>query len=293
MRKIASLWALVVIGLLAAGCTGGPPRAGSDTGEPPVPALLAIGDLRTFMLPLDPYQGTLANLPQATKAEQLLIQRCVRRFGLDYAPSAASDARVVGAERRYGVTDVQTAGTYGYHLPPAQQQDPAAEAKPSPEKAAVLFGKGPSSINGRPVPDGGCTGEARQVLAKGVPAMPDAFLAESMAVDIFRRFWLDSRARKVSAAWGACMKRAGYDYADPMKANDDPAFQTPKAGPREIAVATADIACKRETNLVNVLASVETAYQARAVRQYAGQLAVVKDGIVIRERNAAAVLAGS
>src|SRR5205823_14551075 len=36
----------------------------------------------------------------------------------------------------------------------------------------------------------------------------------------------DSRVRAVFSAWSSCMREAGFSYADPMAANDDPAFAT-------------------------------------------------------------------
>jgi hypothetical protein len=85
------------------------------------------------------------------------------------------------------------------------------------------------------------------------------------------------------------MKQSGLDYADPMKAIDDPAFRTPTASQREIQVAVADVRCKKATNFVNVMASVETAYQQRAVKTNADALKVIKENIAIRERNAATI----
>jgi hypothetical protein len=54
---------------------------------------------------------------------------------------------------------------------------------------------------------------------------------------------------------------------------------------RELLVATADVQCKKESNLINVMASVETAYQQRALERNAEQLATVTQNIELREKN--------
>ncbi|MEV4637045.1 hypothetical protein AB0J80_06800 [Actinoplanes sp. NPDC049548] len=284
---------LMTVAVLAAGgCTAGGSKQAPDTGEPAVSTLLHVSDLRTFTLPLEPYRESSATLPRSAQAQQVLIEKCVQRFGLRYTPPAEAGSSVVGAERRYGIADAAAAREHGYHVPPPSGR-PAPETKPPPDTVAVLFGDGPSRHNGQAVPEGGCVGEARRKLAAGAPAVGDARLAEELSAETFDQAWRHSRARTAVTAWSACMRQAGYDYADPLKANDDPAFRTPEPTAREIAVARADVTCKEQSDLVDVLASVETAYQDRAVRRHAAELATLKESFAVRERNAARVLAGS
>ena len=86
------------------------------------------------------------------------------------------------------------------------------------------------------------------------------------------------------------MRQAGFDYADPMKANNDPAFQTPAPTEREIATAVADVQCKARTGLVDVWASVETAYQQRALDEHAEELTVIHRWLSIQTANARRIL---
>ncbi|WP_369197819.1 hypothetical protein [Streptomyces djakartensis] len=57
------------------------------------------------------------------------------------------------------------------------------------------------------------------------------------------------------------MKQRGYAYDEPWQAINDKAFRGPEAGPREIATAVADVACKKVTNVVGVWYTVDAAYQ--------------------------------
>lgn len=287
-------WVVVVMPLVATvmtGCMGEQPRSDvSDTTEPAAAQLLNVTDLRTFELPLDPYRINRVNLSNSTKAEQLLVQRCLRRFGFDYQLPGPAAPAVVGAERRYGLADEASARARGYHFVPAA---PVKNAELVTEAKAVLLGEGQSSYGGQLVPEGGCAGEARRKLAEGAPKVENERLGDSLAAESFDRTSNDSRVQKVYGEWSACMRRAGYNYADPMKAVNDPQFVSSTATAREIAVATADVRCKNETNLINTMASIETAYQQRALERNAEALSVIQASITVREKNAAAVLAGS
>jgi hypothetical protein len=296
-------WSMAVVAVLVAvfagGCAVGR-RAGddgSDAQEPATGRMLDVTDLRTFTLPLDPYRFTDANLPKNAKAEPVLIRQCMRGFGLDYEIPAAAAPTVVGAERRYGLADEEAAKVHGYHLPLTSQPDrtgPSAKAaQPSAEAMAVLRGEGQSSYGGQRVPDGGCVGQARRKLAEGAPKVHDERLGDELARQSYFRTREDSRVQRANLEWSACMKQAGYDYADPFKAVNDPQFESEVATPREIAVAVVDVRCKKTSNLINVMASVETAYQQRALTRNTRALEVIKENMAARERNAAAVLAAS
>ncbi|MPZ85665.1 MAG: hypothetical protein GEV28_36910 [Actinophytocola sp.] len=62
----------------------------------------------------------------------------------------------------------------------------------------------------------------------------------------------DSRVRAVFTGWSRCMSAAGFDYRDPMAANNDPTFGTGVPTAEEIATATADVACRTEENVNGV-----------------------------------------
>jgi hypothetical protein len=290
MRRLVAAILSAWVGLVIAGCAVDRPVGGSAAGEPVVGPLLEVTDLRTFTLPLDSFRMTAAGLRDTDRAQRALIQRCLRRFGFGYQlPAPSGQSVVVGDERRYGMADEEAAKARGYHVP--DKQDNQSYQDPPPDVSAVIQGSGQRSHHGVPVPAGGCTGEARRRLAEGTAEGQDEHLPDKLSLANFARTRADSRVRDANGKWSACMRQAGYDYPDPMKAIGDPAFQTPAASQREIGVAVADVRCKKATNFINVIASVETAYQQRAVQANADALAVIKRNLAIRERNAAAILA--
>jgi hypothetical protein len=147
----------------------------------------------------------------------------------------------------------------------------------------------PKDVNGKPLPADGCTGEAWRKLADGARPPADPRLAEQLRLRAYDRAENDSRVRSAVSAWSACMAKRGHTYTSVWEPNDAPWPDPP--GASEIATATADVACKNETNLVGIWYTVEKAYQQRAVDRNAEALAVVKDYLRAQARNAATVLA--
>jgi hypothetical protein len=152
---------------------------------------------------------------------------------------------------------------------------------------------GPRTHGSAQVPAGGCLGQALRELAKGGPIPADPDLAERLGLESYVRSSQVEPMRAVFTKWAACMKQAGFDYADPRKANNDPAFRTERASKREIATAVADVRCKREVHMVDAWATVETAYQQRQVAQHKEQLEILADALQTQTRNAARITAGA
>jgi hypothetical protein len=121
-------------------------------------------------------------------------------------------------------------------------------------------------------------------------ALDDPRLADRLSSEALFRTHRDSRVRASIESWRQCMKTAGFDYTEPVAANDDPAFGTEQPTAAEIKTATADVACKVSSDLLSVMATVETAYQKRALEENAQALEIVKRNREARERNAAAAL---
>jgi hypothetical protein len=300
--KPTSLWCraglrLAVV-MAVAGCAGSPSQ--SAGGEPPIDQWLTITDTSAYALPLESYRLGSHNLRTAGKAEDILLARCVRRFGFDIPPAPERKPPASGIGERYGITDEQRVQTRGYHGPVSPPNTAGQAAAPAgagsggypPDVEAIVTGRGQSSYNGQPVPEGGCVGEARRKLAQGAPTPAGLDRGERLSLETYEVSQRDSRVVKVFADWSACMQRSGHSYATPRNANNDPAFGSKEPTAREITVAVADVRCKKETNLVSVWATVETAYQKRAIEQNAEELAVLKRNFEIQEKNAADVVTG-
>jgi hypothetical protein len=63
--------------------------------------------------------------------------------------------------------------------------------------------------------------------------------------------------------WSACMKKGGYSLSSPAQA---PGFRLqPSPTAAEIQMATADVTCKKETNVIGIWFAVESAIQKQLI----------------------------
>lgn len=297
LPRIAATALAAVLAAAAAGCSStGAGRGSGSGGEPPLGEVTTPGSPAEISLPLDAYQEAGQQRMAVTKAEDLLGQTCMRRFGFDWKLPRRVESERVANHRRYGLFDERLAATHGYHPIPDEAHNKAVLANKaigiSPAATAVWMGKGPSSYQGRAIPRGGCLGEATRQLQAGsdssVLLLPERLAAESVS-----RAEADSRLRQAWQRWSECMRAAGYDYRTPWDVNDDPAWWDGKPpSKREIQTATTDVACRRQTNTVGIWMAVEAAYQRQLIERNAEGLAQVKRLLEVRARNAAQILAG-
>ncbi|WP_030202608.1 hypothetical protein [Streptomyces sp. NRRL S-87] len=286
MRRPTKLIAISALLLTIVGCgsTGAAESASSTpTGRAVVP-LASLpetpvrGLAKGLSLPLDAYTYT----PKDRYVWQVAIQNqwrtCMRRFGFTtFNPPAVSPNTVAanidaGMGRRYGISDLDAAKTYGYHLPPIAPDPPDWTPAPGAEEA-VFSGKGPEltagTYRGRKVPKGGCRRETQAVYP--MPDTPRALAAQGRAFAASRS---DKKVVKAMAAWSSCMKTKGYKLADPFKA---PALvmtsiTAPTPSPEELNLATADVACKTRVHLIQVWHQAETALQQQEITRNAAAL---------------------
>ncbi len=277
--------------LMGSACTSA--QDGSD-GEPALGPIPVITSYTQVVLPLDAYAESNDQIQLGTYVSDRLVQRCMRRFGLDWTlrvPTPGSNKP--RNDRRYGIIDAAQAAQYGYSVPESAQPKAAGPAFTN-DQDAVLVGRGQQTFNGVPVPDGGCAGEAQRALAAGGPPLDTAGrpgLVAQLNHDVGARADGDSRVQAAFGAWSRCMKESGYDYAGPWDANDDPHWSGSAIPPQEIATAVADAACRRRTNLVGIWFAVESAYQTRAIESNAQQLAEYRRYLDNVGRNVAKILA--
>jgi hypothetical protein len=130
-----------------------------------------------------------------------------------------------------------------------------------------------TSHRGRPLPQGGCLGEAERLLEargpQGPGTDPEGIVARIKA-DSFERSMADPRVKKVFSAWSACMDSRGFRMSTPL--DEVPTANAAAPSRREIAQARADVACKARTNLVGVWFAVESAYQRALIAEHVEQL---------------------
>jgi hypothetical protein len=264
--------------------------ASHDGGAKEPPAhVLNIQDIDAFALPLDAYSATPAQRLSIQTAEKELMTRCLERLGLKADLPDPQRRPFQPNTRRYGIAEEARAKIFGYSAPEITKRPPRPDLSPQVKQA--ISGQGPSTIRGKKVPDGGCEGEAGRTLDAGIwGPRADHTIIGSLGLATLERSARDSRVRAVFARWSACMKRSGYDYSTPGDANRNRTFvdgRKHRVTELELATAVADVRCKKETNLINVWAGVETAYQKIAIAQHKAALTSVRRVDEMRIRNAA------
>ncbi|MCF2531251.1 hypothetical protein [Yinghuangia soli] len=279
-----------------AGCTGG---ASNEPDYVRRPVTSAAG----IVLPLDAYRQTDAELEFAGDALSVLVQRCMTRYGVPWPSRAESGwprgPRPSGIPRNgrlYGVIDAAQVARIGYR-PPAPPLSTLAVRAPSftlPGAQQVFTGS-VQTYQGQAVPPGGCSAEANTALTGRAEVQPfslDSPLDDLAGLSSATEEPTDPRVIAANKAWSACMKKAGYSYADPWAANNDERLQQgDTAGAEEIAVASADVACRTKTDLTTIWHSVTYENQEKVVRENAELLAKVRADIDACQRKAAEVLA--
>ena len=275
---ISSKRIFIPLGLAAAvatigACTTAP--AVAQSGEPPIGAIPTVRSGADIVLPLDTYLLTGKQQEKLDTAVTVIGRDCLKRFGLSWPanPPTAVDGSPRNA-RRYSIIEPEKAETTGYHQPETAPRH-ADQKEPTAEAMNVWAGRGEQTFRGQPVPAGGCAGEAIRQLTRGAPDA-DPGIPERLQFETYTQTKADSRVVRVFADWSKCMRAKGYSYPDPYAAAGDQRWQTAQAGPAEIAVATADVTCKSETNAAGVMLAVETAYQNRVAAQQATKLAAIK-----------------
>ncbi|MDK9497676.1 hypothetical protein QEZ40_002619 [Streptomyces katrae] len=296
------LTVLFPLALTAAGCSAAP---SDGVRAEPVPTPTA-GTVVGLRLPIGAYLPTDTERALSEYLRGLLVRDCVRRHGASFmdpavtggaAPPAAYDP--LNMARRYGVGDMETARRYGYRVDPAHRaarvDGPSGAAAPArtAEERGLLTGVAdrrpgqPSAsgerprFGGRPVPDGGCYGEAdRALLNDGSRAGAFGGTVNVIERQGYERSRRDPRVREAFTRWSACMKAKGHHYADPLGAAGDTARWRPdatqEAGPDERATAVADMECKRDVNLLGVWFAVESEYENTAMAGRAAELETVR-----------------
>jgi len=289
--------ALVAGIALIIGVTALTAAAAASSPEPRVDAIPTITDWHDISLPLDAYVQDFAERQTILKAEYALTKECVEQFGFqfdapawDKSPAEMPNGGQPAHYRLYGLLDEEHAMQMGYHSYgefPAREAAYAAEERPDDYYNVVAAKFGGGTYNGIPIPDGGCVGAAR----REVEGATDLSAPLQLAFDAWTAANRDSRVAAGFAKWSKCMADSGYHYSTPMEANNDPKWSGDKASAEEIAVAVADVNCKKTTNLVGIRMAVDAAYQRRAISEHGEELHAVQAALVQQAATASSILA--
>ncbi|WP_194911135.1 hypothetical protein [Catenulispora rubra] len=262
--------------LSTASCASTHPAA-----EPP-----ATGPIPTITSPdqvTRPIFSYTVSADQATtifSAIRVGTEACMRDFGFTLElPKPPDEKRDVyqnlARTKEYGFFDPASDPAKGYDTKVHQEVDTALLNRMPADERSVLdgvdaAGKPTATFGGKPVPSGGCAGAGVTAVGGKIPIVQDsgALPDQGPAVPA-----TDPRVAEVNKKWSACMAQKGFHYATPWDAYINPRWSqlTPAGNDvviphEEVATASADLACKREFNLVGVVVAVEGGYD----RQYIG-----------------------
>ncbi|MFD6969381.1 hypothetical protein [Streptomyces sp. NPDC059979] len=304
-RRRPTAAAAALAATLLAGCGGSGDAKGEGGGEPALGPVAVNPATASISLPMDAYTDSDAERERMGDAQRRLTARCMSRYGFSYEqPAGPATGGAASKEDRhqnlYGVVDPAYAAAYGY-APDAGR--PRAPRPPVPQlsdsASTVLFGQrpgdkgkadpGPASdeeaqktdsgltVGGQQVPAGGCQREGYRKLYAPSKDSVDLLFTFGLASEAHTRAQEDSRVGAVLRKWSDCMAKAGYSgVTSPYEVVEKLGLGSDQGGARAVAVATKDVACKREVNLVGVWAAAEAAYQKVLAEEHAETLALYK-----------------
>ncbi|MEV0441498.1 hypothetical protein AB0I84_14850 [Streptomyces spectabilis] len=273
-KRWAAAVVVAVVALAGCGSEGGGSTGGARaSGMPEVDTEHDLPEL-----PLDRYEFGRRDYDRQEAATLRLTQACMKSYGFadfplhwrerDTTMSNVAIGTMISTTLT-GTLDLDQARRVGYGV----DGDAVKEYRErrfskgrlvTRDESEVLRGvdkalHGSSKVNGREVPDGGCSQRgARQLWAdvKDEPRMT-GYVAERRAV-LDKAVAEDRRMRRALDAWADCVEGKGFKrYASPEAAFLDKAWRrggdgrTARTG-RERDTAVADIECKREHNTVGV-----------------------------------------
>jgi hypothetical protein len=268
---------LVAAALTAtASCSASADRTGGESGARGVDVRPSAAPADRIFLPIEKFALTADDSRAVDRAKALLANECLRGFGLDYR-IPEHPPLVAESSRRYGITDRAVARDHGYHIPPPAGGTGVTK-QPTEAQGAILFGTTragepqSTSPDGRPIPPGGCYGDAEARLDGGPRPEPDIAAAAGIDKESFKQSREDAKVVAAFRAWSTCMERHDYRYQDPMGSVGDRAFDTAEPTQREKDVALADMDCKTETGLLETWSVVEAEIQTRMIEENSSAL---------------------
>lgn len=253
-------------------------------------------------LPLNDYYMSTTQSASYNTALWLAVGTCMRRFGYTQnirtvistgdqsAFAQVLDFGEFGNERRYGVSDVTTARTAGYHLrgellnvyPQISNSDIHGLGSQNDRLLSLLSGV--SSVTnkrvaqdphtGLRVPSGGCEGEALRTLnPQSVDEM--SALVSSLRHASFSQAGRTSTVKKSLDRWRRCMANAGYPGAtSPIQVTSDLHIAVDDATPStgEISAASASATCSHDSGYATQMFAAESSIQRRMIARHRATL---------------------
>jgi hypothetical protein len=290
MHRIMAIGVAIAAFVAVNACSACHTTGSAGKGSPPSTAAVppAAGELFSAIpLPLDAFRQTASELATLTAAYNVLDHRCMAAKGYDYPPAqlllVQQYPKTPPNFMRYGEDTDRAADLsrddYGYYLTGIRTGSRPVLSMSAAEQS-TQFG----DSNRRP---GGCALVASQQLsANGADSTSTTATVGSLDSRSFEASFDDKRVKAVIASWSACMRARGYSVDAPV-GREINAF----AWPHEERLA--DVACKRQVDLVRVWSGVETQIQNTLISENAQALTAEKQLREITVRNAYAVIAAN
>jgi hypothetical protein len=298
VRHPGALVTLVAVMSLA-GCSASPDGAKSSRVTPSSTVLFDAADPATWVLPIEGYLPSDNERKQISQARKMLATDCMKEYGFTWQP--APDLPRLGPKTlvdwRYGIHDMALASERGYKPAAAEQEayDQVAEVGAVDDTS----GAGPETqalegavkeVGGRPVPKGGCIGEAdRKISARAT----DTSVAQALSTAAFAESQQDPAVVKAFKAWSDCMRARGFKYDRPLDASDDQRFASREVTSLEIKTATVDISCRDRTDVARIWFDAEVAIQQKQIDSQAELLVKERQNLDSAVKKAASVVEGT
>lgn len=247
------------------------------------------GLAKGLSLPLEAYMETYQDTVALDDAERHLETQCMADYGLHISfppagqnpPPNADDSNM---PRRYGITDQAMAEKYGYGLPDSiQHQEGTRMPELTKEQIEVLTGrtgirnspadpapaKAPSAYHGKQIHKDGCAGWADdQIGSRNL----DFSLVSRLDGESLTQSQQTPAVHSAITAWSTCMSSKGYTVDTPYHADEIVPHTDGSPSKEEIAVAVADIGCKKSTDLVKTWFTEDSRIQERQIKDHQTEL---------------------
>ncbi|MEW2400685.1 hypothetical protein [Streptomyces sp. NPDC046862] len=297
MRRAAPLLLVLASVLALAGC-GQQAESSASQARP-----TSSDDPR--YLPLAAYDMSGDDGRTVNRASWTLARQCMVRLGFDSLRNLSTDPAPDWPQRpagtavamliaysddlRYGIRDPEQAARYGYQGARADYERDHPERKWTLSEYLALtgmfVGDDPRTVHGHRIPERGCLGEADREIYGWNPQdrIDPVWHLKSKSLQQAMR---DPAWGKADKAWSACMRKAGYRYANPADAvtgSDrkrqelrerlaDPEYDLNKPSALEKKTATADARCKQRTGYVRTVHAIDVRIQLRLVAENRAKL---------------------
>lgn len=227
------------------------------------------------------------------EAEQLLIQKCMERYGFKTWPTPASSSLPDGFDFPYVITDEKWARRHGYGsevyegIALSRQRDPNQRyfSKLSPERRAAalvaLNGPEPTGLSVR-IPTGGvlrrsdqsCISEAESTLYGDLRTWYRVKkVTESLSSLRTSRTLKDERFKAATRPWALCMREHGHPYATPEEARSAAlrGADGREGRAKEVRIAITEARCATESGLGDTAHRLDQQYKAAIEKQYSSE----------------------